>query len=478
MSSPRSFLGDALILESISHGGPQLHMSYRFSGGLRFTTTIWYPFSLEELDEDNGASFMEEVYLHCALFEMNKLCTLAPSLKYIDLGEWSKFFTRELEELWRVLAIKSFGEWRFLNDLPNWKGPSFISNETSGKSKNPLVNIKPGSVQCLAFSGGGKDSLMSMKLLEEIGEPFHSISYAHSIYGQAEFQHDLTDALAKHTASKQHHRLTILDTFLSSPLPSAIPEAEVKSLFSTETFSTLFEALPLALKYGYTQFCLAHERSANEGNLVWEVNGEEINHQYVKSIEAETLLAAYIKKNLFCNLSFFSTLLPIHDTIIFRFLASHTSAIPFTHSCNFRKPWCLRCPKCCYVWLCYSAYFPQATVRETFGEENVLDVEENQVFFYQMLGLGKQKPFEAIGQIEEARLAFALCRSKGLKGKAMKVFEEKVAAQFDAEKSNIISKFAKVYRNDIGIPQLLADKILTKLEEVSTKFQDEVQKLL
>ena len=177
-------------------------------------------------------------------------------------------------------------------------------------------------------------------------------------------------------------------------------------------------------------------------------------------------------------LSFFSTLLPIHDTIIFRFLASHTSAIPFTHSCNFRKPWCLRCPKCCYVWLSYSAYFPQATVRETFGEENVLDLEENQVFFYQMLGLGKQKPFEAIGQIEEAQLAFALCRSKGLRGKAMKVFEEKVAAQFDTEKLDIISKFAKVYRNDIGIPQLLADKILTKLEEVSTKFQDEVQKLL
>ena len=95
-----------------------------------------------------------------------------------------------------------------------------------------------------------------------------------------------------------------------------------------------------------------------------------------------------------------------------------------------------------------------------------------------MLGLGKQKPFECVGQIPEVRLAFALCRSKGLKGKAMKVFEEKVAAQFDAEKSNIISKFAKVYRNDIGIPQLLADRILTKLEEVSTKFQDEVPKLL
>ena len=68
-----SAIGDTLKLESISHCRSQFHMSYCFSSGLSFATTLWYPFQLEELDAKYGISFMEEVYFHCALFEMNKL---------------------------------------------------------------------------------------------------------------------------------------------------------------------------------------------------------------------------------------------------------------------------------------------------------------------------------------------------------------------------------------------------------------------
>ena len=471
-------LGDTAKLELISYSGSQLYMSYRFSGGLYFSTTVWYPFQLEELDTKYGASFMEEIYLHCALFEMNKLCTLTPSLKYIDMGDWSKYFTNKLERLWRVLTIKSFGEWRFLNNLPNWKGPEFFGSADVGNNKNPVISIEGGPVQCLAFNGGGKDSLASMKLLEDIGEPFHSISYAHSMFGQVERQCSLTESLVKHTASKTHHQLAILDTFLSSPLPGAIRNAEVTSIVAFELFSAVFETLPLVLMHGYTNICLGNERSANKGNLVWDANGEEINHQWIKSYECESLLSSYIKENLITNLSYFSSLMPIHDPLIFCYLSSYTSAIPFTHSCNFGKPWCLRCPKCCYVWLGFSAYFLQATVRDTFGDENVFDVEENQLFFIQMLGLGTQKPFECIGEVPEAQLAFALCHSKGLKGKAMEIFEDKVAADFDVKKFDVIAKYSQVYTNEIGIPESLANRMISKLGQVSEKCKEDILKQL
>ena len=473
-----SAIGDTLKLESISHCRSQFHMSYCFSSGLSFATTLWYPFQLEELDAKYGISFMEEVYFHCALFEMNKLCTLAPSLKYIDLGSYSRFLTKELEELWRILSAKAFGEWRFLHNLPNWKGPTFCITESSSESKNPAISIEEGPVKCLVFCGGGKDSLASMKLLEEIGEPFHSLSYALSIYGSAQLQHSLIDSLVKHTASKKHHRVTLIDTFSSSPLPSAIPNAEVKSVICAETPSTVFEGLPIALMYGYTQFCLAHERSANRGNLVWDVNGEEINHQWVKSYNGEVLITSYIKENLISNLAYFSSLMPIHDPLIFFSIASYTAAIPFTHSCNQHKPWCLRCPKCCYIWLGYSAYFSEGTVRDTFGDENLLDIEENRLFFTQMLGLGEQIPFECIGQVDEVRMAFQFCRLKGIKGKAMEIFEAKVAAEFDAQKLDIASKYGKVYTHDICIPESLAERLLLKLGEVSERFQDKMLKLL
>uniref|UniRef100_A0A1X7TYW7 MurL N-terminal domain-containing protein n=1 Tax=Amphimedon queenslandica TaxID=400682 RepID=A0A1X7TYW7_AMPQE len=281
-------LGDTARLELISHSGPQLYMSYRLSGGLYFSTTVWYPFQLEELDTKYGASFMEEIYFHCALFEMNKLCALVPSLKYIDLGDWSKYFNKKLGELWRVLAIKSFHESRYLNNILNWKGPEFFGSDI-GCSKNPVISIESGPVHCLAFNGGGKDSLASMKLLEDIGEPFHSISYAYSKFGKVQGQYDLTESLVKYTASKAHHRLTI-DTFMSSPLPGVIPNAEVKSIVAFSLFSAIIEALPLVLMHGYTSICLGNERNANKGNLVWD--GEEINHQWIKSYECESLLSS------------------------------------------------------------------------------------------------------------------------------------------------------------------------------------------
>uniref|UniRef100_A0A1X7UAP5 7-cyano-7-deazaguanine synthase n=1 Tax=Amphimedon queenslandica TaxID=400682 RepID=A0A1X7UAP5_AMPQE len=329
----------------------------------------------------------------------------------------------------------------------------------------------------LAFCGGGKDSLVSMKLLEEIEESYSSLGYSHSLYGQASHQHQLIDDLVKHCSTKSHHHLTVLDEFLSSPIPESIPNTDVKSVKSSETFSALFEALPIALKYGYTQLILGHERCSDKGNLLWSVNDEYINHKWVKTIEAQSILNSYIKQNLISNISYFSFLMPIHDTLIFQSLTRYIGAVPFTHSCNLRKPWCLRCPKCCYVWLGYSAYLPQATVHATFGEKNLLDVEENQTFFIELLGLADQTPFESVGEVDEVQLAFALCRSKGIKGKAMSVFEDKVAVDvFDTQKMNIIDKYTKVYGDNAGIPQPLGDQVLTKLKEFSVESHRAITK--
>ena len=95
-----------------------------------------------------------------------------------------------------------------------------------------------------------------------------------------------------------------------------------------------------------------------------------------------------------------------------------------------------------------------------------------------MLGLGEQIPFECIGQVDEVRMAFQFCCLKGIKGKAMEIFEAKVAAEFDAQKLDIASKYGKVYTHDICIPESLAERLLLKLGEVSERFQDKILKLL
>jgi len=55
---------------------------------------------------------------------------------------------------------------------------------------------------------------------------------------------------------------------------------------------------------------------------------------------------------------------------------------------------------------------------------NLFDVDENQRWFSEMLGLASHTPFECIGQVEEAQLAFELCRRKGLTGKAMTLYQK------------------------------------------------------
>ena len=47
-----------------------------------------------------------------------------------------------------------------------------------------------------------------------------------------------------------------------------------------------------------------------------------------------------------------------------------------------------------------------------FGGQNLLELPENQLSFRQLLGLEAHTPFECVGGVPEARLAFELCCRK------------------------------------------------------------------
>jgi hypothetical protein len=119
------------------------------------------------------------------------------------------------------------------------------------------------------------------------------------------------------------------------------------------------------------------------------------------------------------NCEYFSILKPLYDLAIFGRLRSYQTAVPATHSCNVSKPWCMRCPKCLYVWLGYAAFLDAETVRRTFGDQNPLDVEDNIFLFRQLVGLEDQLPFECIGEAKEAAFMMSMCRRRGYRGRAI-----------------------------------------------------------
>jgi UDP-N-acetyl-alpha-D-muramoyl-L-alanyl-L-glutamate epimerase len=436
---------------------------------LRFETAYWYEdVDLCALEASWGAAVMDRLCFHMLMLEASKLISLAP--QELDLGRHGPWYTPAFERMWRRVLHKVWGQWRYRHDQPDYRGPRVLADPVD-RDPQPIA-VSVGEVATLVFCGGGKDSLVCAKLLERSLEPFATFGYSSSSYGQEAPQHALIDRLVQRCAGSGHHRLRIFDNCVVAPVAQAY--SDIAEMLAAETPCSLFAALPVLLQHGYDTMVLAHERSANTGNLIWERTGEDINHQWGKSYEAERLLNDYIRAELIANVSYYSVLQPVYDTTIFNLLRLDQALIAATHSCNVAKPWCGRCPKCAYVWLNYMAYLDPARVRQVIPG-NLFEVEENQRWYFQMLGLGEHTPFECIGQIEEVRLAFELCRRKGLTGRAMSLYSRHFP---ELDTGPILVRFLSVDLAQSGIPAALAQRLGPLLEEGARQGWRYVEEIL
>ena len=276
----------------------------------------------------------------------------------------------------------------------------------------------------------------------------------------------MLDSLLDHGSPRHRRRLWIFDDFLESPVLQLGLDDGPKTLTAAETPSSIFTAIPFALQHGYLYFSLGHERSADTGQVFWKKTGEDVNHQWGKSLEAEELLNNYVQENLVSNLTYFSILKPIYDVMIFNLLRQDLDAVPYTHSCNEAKPWCKKCPKCAYVWLNYMAWLPVELVNEIFEDTNLFDTEENQKTFMQLIGAADQLPFECIGQANESRLAFEMCHRKGLEGKAMDRYLE---LEFDTDFEHVFDTYLSVDEPGNHFPKFIWDSVLPQLAEMQNE---------
>lgn len=400
---------------------------------------------------------MENIYFHIAAFDVNKVASLRPDI--LDWGPFSHLVTPEFCHLWKYIFHKIWAQWRWENDDPDYQGPSF--SPTAKQPGPPVCEITPGEVNFLQFCGGGKDSLVAIKLLERAELLFDSFTYSSSCYGLAKPQHDLLGMLLKQGTPRAVRRQWIFDDFLDSPVLQLYKDTPTQNLTAAETPSSVFAALPYALQHGYTHLSLGHERSADTGQVFWEKTGEDVNHQWGKSLEAETMLNSYVRKHLVSNLSYFSILKAIYDVLIFNLVRADVELLKYAHSCNIEKPWCKKCPKCAYVWLSYMAWLPTEKVDSVFGNVNLFDLEENQTTFIQLLGQADRLPFECIGQKGETQLAFELCKQKGLQGRAMDRFVE-LNLNFSAD--SLLSKYTSYDRTLSAIPPSVWKAIEPKLQ--------------
>ncbi len=440
-----------LRFEPVTRGAHHLHLRYHV-GDFSFTTTYWYDsVDFQELEARFGHDFLRLVELHLLAFEANKALSLAPDA--VDLGPHADLATPAFWNLWETVFHHTWAVWRYENDLPEYRLPA-PGLAPDGGSPAP-VEVTPGEVTTLMLCGGGKDSLASMKLLERGGIPYDAFVYSHSTYGRGSMQHQLIDGLLDTCSPGRVHRAWVLDDALDAPTTTVYPELAVHRLVAAETVSSYWTALPTALAGGYTEVALGISRSTDEHNLTWERTGEDVNYLWGMSSTAEELLHDYIATHIATNVRAFHILRPVYDVNVFTLLNRDLDAVPATHSCAQLKPWCCRCAKCIYVWMNYVAWLPSETVAETF-DVNLFELSENRVLLHRMLGLESYKPTDCVGTVSEARLAFLMCRRKGVTGP---IADEVDVAPLEAEAMAALQKYAAVAQPGPTVPSRIAEAI-------------------
>ncbi|NEO02239.1 MAG: hypothetical protein F6K50_44835 [Moorea sp. SIO3I7] len=424
-----------------------------------FSTKVFYhDVSFSLLASKYSQAVINQIAAYIALFEGMKLCSLFP--KYYDINLVAENLSQPVLELFAKIYQGVFGQHWYENNITDYPGPELIYSQGSLSNSKP-ISIFGGNSTVLAGCGGGKDSIVAMKMLQEADVPFASMQYSHSVYGKADIQHNLISGVLEYVTPLKKHKISIYDDFIDYPfLQLYFPDNS--GITVPETPVSIFESLPLMLNEGYNYLALAHEKSANTGNLFWEKLGKEVNHQWGKGYEAEKELNEFIQANLLSNFSYFGILQPIYDFRIFKNLAKYPEVLPKIHSCNIQKPWCKKCPKCAYVWLGLMAVFEPASVDAVFGS-NLFDDDDLLPIFREMIGLAEHTPFECIGEIDESRLAMKKCLEKGLSGKALEIFKHEVLVDSSIDWQKLEQKYDRVYDTEHAIPDWIFSKIREQL---------------
>jgi len=254
--------------------------------------------------------------------------------------------------------------------------------------------------------GGGKDSLVSVALLEEAGlafTPFAVNPKGPILTSIARV--GIEPLYVTRTLDKEMIRLSKEPGYYNGHVPSTAINSMIAAL--------------CAVLWGYDRIILSNERSASEGNVAFD--GREANHQYSKSLGFESRIAGILAGATGGGLGYFSLLRPYSEARIAALFARTDRFDRVFSSCNrnFRLSghdgplWCGECPKCHFVFLIFAPVMDKARLIGIFGQ-NLLDERRHEHSFRELTGLAGQKPWECVGEIlEAAACLYRIARQPG-----------------------------------------------------------------
>ena len=354
-------------------------------GEQRFVETLTYPQG-GDAQAAAGRSFEKLLDLTAIVLGLSYFKLLAPeriAAPGIALSDDERAFAIDIYE-------NGLGEFYARNNLHRFgrlqlQAPA----ETRPAPEAPTLRDR-----ALLPIGGGKDSLVSVQLLEQAGidyapfavNPRGPIVTSVQTIGRP-------PVYVTRVLDPEMIRLSKEPGYLTGHVPSTAINSMIGAL--------------AALLFSYDRIVLSNERSASEGNALHD--GREVNHQYSKSLDFERRIAAILAGATGGKLGYFSLLRPFSEATIARLFARETRFDRVFSSCNrnFRYDghtgplWCGECPKCHFVFLILAPVMDKDRLLGIFGKD-LLSEESNEHSFRELTGLAGQKPWECVGEIEEA----------------------------------------------------------------------------
>ncbi|MDP3947492.1 MAG: hypothetical protein Q8Q41_02265 [bacterium] len=330
-------------------------------------------------------------------------------------------------KFWNELYTKGLGEFFYRSGIDFRGLVNFPYNRKVRENK--AHHLLHGSQKVLLLNGGGKDSIVAAETLKERGVSFDLL-----VVGSTRMQYIVSRLIDKNTLTVRRRR---------DPAATIVAkQANVQAGFPTISMFVFIGVLT-AMIHEYRYIILGNELSADIGNTTYL--GLEINHQWSKSLESETLIQEYISRFISPDIIHFSLLRQFSEIEMVRRFVPYQQYFNAFSSCNmnFFLPrtilesgrlrhafWCNRCPKCVFMFACLTAFLPKQVVVDIFGTN--LHADPGLIPIYEeLLGLKRFKPFECVGTSEEMIVAMNKTRQTGAfaSDAALEMFKKAISLQ-------------------------------------------------
>lgn len=391
LKKPGAFSFDSYHIDTKSN---TFFFLYSFDNGLKFTETITLGDKINWSKTNRLLIDKIAFNLHLAL-GIGYYKAYCPKKILINSGILSKTEA----DFWNKLYTKGLGEFFYQNKI-DFRG--LIKFPFQKNKITSPVNIKLSERVLLPW-GGGKDSSTSAELLKNLGHDFTLITLRDS---------DIQKATAK-VAQKPR----IINGRKMDPLLIELNKRGVYNGHIPISAIYAWVTILSAAVSNYRYIVYSNEASANYGNVNYL--GEEINHQYSKSLEFENDLRAYLKNFVTPDINYFSLLRQYSELKISKLFSRYEKYFSTFSSCNRnfsitkKAParWCCQCPKCAFSFSQLAAFVDRQKLINIFGE-NLFNKKELLPLFQELWGEKRFKPFDCVGTPSEVKAAFLLAGVK------------------------------------------------------------------